>query len=268
MEGLGKLGKSYQDIIAFEVVCEVFNSVSREKVPDFSRADTVVIDNLLKDTDWMNGMRGMSASDCWVFVVDKLKLVMKNHVPWKFRRRKSSRPSWMTKEVRCAIRQKRRMWRRYRTSNSIPDLAKFNIQQLKVQGLVSEAKLNFEKIIADNIKDNPKAFFSYVRSKQKVKDSVVSLRVPNAENVVTDSQDLADLLNDYFVSVFTKEDMSSLPKVRGESVFYNLDSVLFSSDAVLKELLRLNISKAPGPDAIYPFLLRTFAHHIWFLVNF
>ena len=50
-----------------------------------------------------------------------------------------------------------------------------------MQGLVSEAKLNFEKNIADNIKDNPKAFFSYVRSKQKVKESVVSLRVPNAE---------------------------------------------------------------------------------------
>ena len=30
----------------------------------------------------------------------------------------------------------------------------------------------------------------------------------------------------------------------------------------LKELLCLNICKAPGPDAIYPFLLRTFAHHI------
>ena len=85
-------------------------------------------------------------------------------------------------------------------------MAKFNIQQLKGQGLVSEAKLNFEMNIADNIKDNPKAaFFSYVRSKQKVKDSVVSLRVPNAENVVTESQDLADLLNDYFVSVFTRK---------------------------------------------------------------
>ena len=48
----------------------------------------MAIDNLLKDTDWMNGMRGMSASEYWVFVVDKLKLVMKNHVPWKFRRRK------------------------------------------------------------------------------------------------------------------------------------------------------------------------------------
>ena len=57
-----------------------------------------------------------------------------------------------------------------------------------------------------------------------VKDSVVSLRVPNAENVVTESQDLADLLNDYFVSVFTREDISSLPKVQGENVFPNLDS--------------------------------------------
>ena len=52
----------------------MFNSLSREKVPDFSRADTVAIDSLLKDTDWMNGMRGMSAAESWVFVVEKLKL--------------------------------------------------------------------------------------------------------------------------------------------------------------------------------------------------
>ena len=37
--------------------------------------------------------------------------------------------------------------------------------KFEVQGLVSEAKLNIETNIADNIKDNPKAFFSYIRSK-------------------------------------------------------------------------------------------------------
>ncbi|PIK36511.1 putative RNA-directed DNA polymerase from mobile element jockey-like [Apostichopus japonicus] len=127
--------------------------------------------------------------------------------------------------------------------------------------LVSDAKLNFEKSIALKIKDNPKAFFSYVRSKQKVKDAIVSLRAPQADKIVTDSQDLADLLNDYFVSVFTREDTSSIPDFQWGSDRPKLDTVLFSDDVVLEELLRLNVSKASGPDAIHPYLLKTFAHH-------
>ncbi|PIK38793.1 hypothetical protein BSL78_24371 [Apostichopus japonicus] len=113
LTGLGKLGTSDHDILAFDVVCKV--------------------------------------------------VIMENHVPWKNRRRKSSMPHWMNKKVRCAIRQKRRMWKLFRRTKSESLLAKFKIHQLKVECLVSDAKLNFEKSIALKIKDNPKAFFSYVR---------------------------------------------------------------------------------------------------------
>ncbi|PIK46567.1 hypothetical protein BSL78_16576 [Apostichopus japonicus] len=99
-----------------------------------------------------------------------------------------------------------------------------------------------------------------LKVKQKVKDAIVSLRAPQADKIVTDSQDLADLLNDYFVSVFTREDTSSIPDFQGGDR-PKLDTVLFSDDVVLKELLRLNVSKASGPDAIHPYLLKTFAHY-------
>ncbi|PIK40492.1 hypothetical protein BSL78_22653 [Apostichopus japonicus] len=257
----GKLGTSDHDILAFDVVCKVVSSISKEKVPDFSRSDTEAIETLLKGTDWINLFSDMSASQSWICFADKLKVIMENHVPWKNRRRKSSMPHWMNKKVRCAIRQKRRMWKLFRRTKSESLLAKFKIHQLKVECLVSDAKLNFEKSIALKIKDNPKAFFSYVRSKQKVKDAIVSLRAPQADKIVTDSQDLADLLNDYFVSVFTREDTSSIPDFQGGSDRPKLDTVLFSDDVVLKELLRLNVSKASGPDAIHPYLLKTFAHY-------
>ncbi|PIK34464.1 putative RNA-directed DNA polymerase from mobile element jockey-like [Apostichopus japonicus] len=261
LTGLGKLGTSDHDILAFDVVCKVVSSISKEKVPDFSRSDTEAIETLLKGTDWINLFSDMSASQSWICFADKLKVIMENHVPWKNRRRKSSMPHWMNKKVRCAIRQKRRMWKLFRRTKSESLLAKFKIHQLKVECLVSDAKLNFEKSIALKIKDNPKAFFSYVRSKQKVKDAIVSLRAPQADKIVTDSQDLADLLNDYFVSVFTREDTSSIPDFQGGSDRPKLDTVLFSDDVVLKELLRLNVSKASGPDAIHPYLLKTFAHY-------
>ena len=56
--------------------------------------------------------------------------------------------------------------------------------------------------------------------------------------------------------------MSNLPKVGGKVFFPTWTLFYFLVMLSLKELLCLNIYKAPGPDAIYPFLLRTFAHHI------
>ena len=65
-----------------------------------------------------------------------------------------------------------------------------------------KAKVGFEKRLARNVKANPKAFHSYVRSKQKAKDIVGPL-VGNDGTIVSSSKDMADLLNNYFASVFT-----------------------------------------------------------------
>ncbi|PIK44044.1 hypothetical protein BSL78_19090 [Apostichopus japonicus] len=64
------------DIVSVEnLSCKGLNSVSKEKVPDFARSDTVAIETLLKGTDWINLFSDMSASSL-IFVADKLKVIM------------------------------------------------------------------------------------------------------------------------------------------------------------------------------------------------
>ena len=103
----------------------------------------------------------------------------------------------------------------FRSNKSISVLSKFNEQQDIVKQLVSDAKFGFEERIALNIKENPRAFFSYVRSKQKGKDAAASLREPHSDSIITDSQGIANLLNDYFVWVFTRGGHSSFTQVSG-----------------------------------------------------
>ena len=78
----------------------------------------------------------------------------------------------------------------------------FNDQVRLVRQQILSAKFVFEKSLASNIKENPKAFFSYVRSKQKVKDTVGPLKKSNVSSLVSDNQGMADILNDFFASVF------------------------------------------------------------------
>lgn len=69
------MGKSNHEIIALDVVCEVFNSISKERKPNFSQADAVGIDKSLKGKDWIMEMSGMSASESWDFMADIFKYV-------------------------------------------------------------------------------------------------------------------------------------------------------------------------------------------------
>ena len=54
------------------------------------------------------------------------------------------------------------------------------------------------------------SFYAYVRSKQKVQDKVGPLE-NNRGNIISDGFQMAEVLNEYFSSVFTIEDFSSLP---------------------------------------------------------
>ena len=64
--------------------------------------------------------------------------------------------------------------------------------------------------MAGNEKNYSKSFYAYVRSKQKVRDKVGPLE-NNRGNIISDGFQMAEVLNEYFSSVFTTEDISSLP---------------------------------------------------------
>jgi len=55
-----------------------------------------------------------------------------------------------------------------------------------------------------------------VKSKTKVKNSVGPLLNDNRE-LVSDDQEMAEMLNTYFATVFTREDCDHLPRVTRNS---------------------------------------------------
>ena len=65
--------------------------------------------------------------------------------------------------------------------------------------------------MAKNIKQNSECFYGYVRSKMKRKDKVGPL-IDDSGETVTDDMETAKILNDYFGSVFTKENTTNIPR--------------------------------------------------------
>ena len=72
------------------------------------------------------------------------------------------------------------------------------IARNKAVKTVRKAQLKFEKKLAKQVKEDPKSFFAYVRSKSKTKDKVGPLNNNNGR-VATDNGAMCEILNTFFV---------------------------------------------------------------------
>ena len=164
----------------------------------------------------------------------------------------------MNKNVLRLIRKKRRLWRWY-TREGGRDFESFqaykNVQK-EVQKAVKNAKKNFERKIAKD--KNKKAFFSYMKKKTSNHISVGPLK--EGDKLVTDNKEIAEMLNSWYCSVFTRENLQQMPEAEqlftGESP---LISVKFTPSIVLEKLKELKPNAAPGPDGIWTRVIHSMA---------
>ena len=69
-------------------------------------------------------------------------------------------------------------------------------------------------------------------------------------SLTADDQEVAETLNQFFESTFTREDLSSMPVPS----FVSEDSICdidITESTVLQKLLELKVNIAPGPDGIH-----------------
>ena len=172
---------------------------------------------------------------------------------------KKSKCKWVNKEVVRCRRAKKKAWNNYIASGR--NRQKYDEYKSKLRQSVkvnNNAKEDFELRLANNVKNDSKSFYSYIRSKQRCKDKIGSLK-DNAGHVINDDNSKANILNDYFVSVFTEEDCSFIPEPTnifdGNDLLHGLSNVELSEEIILQKLTEINVHKCCGPDDIHPKLL-------------
>ena len=111
----------------------------------------------------------------------------------------------------------------------------FRVLLLELRG----EKLNFH---------NPKKFWSYVQSKTKTRTSIPDLYIDSDKKAVTSSDsEKANVLADFFSSVFTEEDDLVMPELDINPIIPKLDILNISTETIKKKLDNLKIDKSPGP---------------------
>ena len=159
---------------------------------------------------------------------------------------------------------KQTMWRVYRRTRKDEDYANYKEALNLTTAEIRKSKRTFEKKLASNIKNESKSFYAYLRSKQKVRNKVGPLE-NNRGNIISDGFQMADVLNEYFSSVFTTEDISSLPVPftkfeRNKSEY--LGQLFVTPVMIANKIKKMKDNKSPGVDRIPPKLLKEIVEQI------
>lgn len=108
------------------------------------------------------------------------------------------------------VKEKKKCFRQWRRSNDGKDYILYAKARNQAKWECRRAEKKFERKIASEAKTNPKAFYKYARSKMKTRVRITNL-TDEAGNLVTSDKDKANLMNNFFSSVFTNEDLTNMP---------------------------------------------------------
>ena len=101
------------------------------------------------------------------------------------------------------------------------------------------------------IKTNSKYFFSYAKRFSKTKPKIGPLTNPATKNLTSNSQEMADILQDQYCSVFTPPKLidSALDSNQTEENSL-LEEIIFTEEDIIREIDTINTTSAAGPDGL------------------
>ena len=169
---------------------------------------------------------------------------------------------YMTRESSRLKNTKARLWKKYILTRSQFDRDKYIKCKNKLRSLTRNLRSDFEKNLVGSIKETPKSFWKYAKTRLKTRSSIPTLDKPDGSKAVS-AIDKANALNQYFNSIFTIENIDSLPSASFEFKGEILTNITISPDLVLTKLKLLNPNKSPGPDRWHPHFLRELADVIY-----
>jgi len=248
---LPPVDNSDHNVLIFSIDC----SVSQEKVKKhacYNQADYKSMREFVKERLAHIDLSEMSADAVWYNFNEVMQKAIERYVPYKKITNKSRNPLWMTGKVLRNVKKKHKLWKKWKDSSDDNSEIKYKKQVNKASKLVRLAKRDFERKIAKNIKKDSKTFFKYARSKTRVKSTIGPLIDGNG-GLTCDDQEMGQMLNAFFASVFTTESVDELPECK--NIFYGneehkLSNYHISSSMVKDKLLKLKLNKAPGVDLV------------------
>ena len=124
--------------------------------------------------------------------------------------------------------------KKYKYCKSADNWDRYKASRNKITSEFRLAMYEYEKGLASQIKGDNKQFWKFVRSKTKTVTKVNRLKVPDG-TLTTNDRETANVLNEFFASVFEKEGDGDLPFFPEQQYAEELSTINISSENVNKK---------------------------------
>ena len=208
--------------------------------------------------DWSREIgSSVDIEEAWGCLKDKINMATELCIPkTKLNGRKKYHQAPLDRKLRSRIKRKHRAWKCYVSAPTENNYRKYTKERNQIRSLTRKKTKAHQRSIAEEAKTNPKRFWAETNRLTKRKEPVPQLSKsgdPKDMNFAEEDQDKAELLADFFRSVYTQEDDGNL--TLGEDYPNFSEEVEITQDSVQTLLGRLDASKSPGPDGINPRIL-------------
>jgi hypothetical protein len=253
VEESGKLGNSDHVAILTRVMVGKKRKQEGRMFKRWNLANFEGMGTELSLIDWENLLNNGPVEQSWRHFRSLLENSINRHIPTGIFK-DSSKPRWLTRDLIKLIRHKKRAWKIYRTDQSAEARENYMKLEKEVKNKIRKAKRRLERELTKKDDRNGRNFTNYIKSKMQTRTGIGPLK--NVEGRIrAENREMANILNEFMSSVFTREDTSSLPVKNIETEQKISDIVI--TEAKIKEIIdNLKKDSAPGPDGIHPRLLK------------
>ncbi|GAB0188654.1 mitochondrial enolase superfamily member 1 [Grus japonensis] len=256
----GSLGCSDHETVEFRILRAARRVHSKLTTLDFSRADFGLFRDLLGRIPWDKALEGRGAQDSWLIFKGHLLQAQEPCIPTKRKSSKNTkRPPWMNKELLGKAKQKKEAYRGWKQGQVAWEEYRETVRAAREQ--VRKAKALIEITLARDVKDKKKGFYRYVSEKRRTRENVGPLRNETGDPVTQDMEK-AEVLNDFFASVFTGKCLSHTAQVTEGRDWENAEPPAVGEDEVQEYLRNLKVHKPMAADEMYPQVLRQMADEV------
>ena len=258
------IGKSDHDTLIFQLNIPK-EKIVKEKVYRYnlSKGNYEDMRKYFDSISWEN-LEVLKVEECWNEIKSKILEGMEKFIPKiETKTCKKLSPCWMNNKLLKKIKKKYYAFKRYLITKDGKDYETYIRKRNQTAREIRRAKRKHEKNISQKCKEDPNVFWKYVNAKSKTSAGLSCLKDKDG-NLLTSDKDKANALNNFFTSVFSKENLSNLPNLGEGSMSGGVivNDCIITEAEIVKKLKDSNHNKAQGPDLIPPKVLKELASQL------
>lgn len=237
---------------------KVKNKPFRRQIWNFNSGDYEQLRHLISSTDWeslFNEDVDLHAQN----ITDRILKLSKRCIYNRNINIKPNEPKWLTSNIKCQIRKRKRAYRKAKRTNSPIHWEKFRQLRNNTINLIRIAKSNHTKQLAQQLGSGnlkPSNWWKTIKDfiSPQTQTTIPSLQSDNG--LVDEEVDKANLLNNFFcIQTHLDDSNVDIPVLHNLSDNY-LSNINIAAIEVEEILSSLPLGKAVGPDGVNNRILR------------